>query len=216
MTDSDAGIADGKRARRDELERTIALRTRQVRRTFLSAIDSLVRALEARHPDTCGHSLRVRSHALRLARALGWDRRRRRQLALAAQLHDIGKVGVAEGVLCKAGPLTDAERRAVEAHAATGERVLAPVVRSRRVLAAVRGHHERYDGGGYPDGLVGEAVPPMARVIALADCYDALTSRRAYRGPLPWTEALEIIRAGAGTQFDPALVPVFLEVMSRQ
>lgn len=200
---------------RRDLERAVSRRTRQLRSTFLSAVNSLVRTLEARHPDTSGHSLRVRDHAVRLARALGWEKRQRQQLAVAAKLHDIGKVGLPEGLLNKPGPLTAEERRVMEGHAATGERVLAPVIRSQTVLAAVRGHHERFDGSGYPDRLCGESIPLMARTLALADCYDALTNQRPYRAALSRPAALEIIRAGAGTQFDPELVPVFAEVVSR-
>jgi putative nucleotidyltransferase with HDIG domain len=201
---------------RRQLERTVQRRTRQLRRTFLSAIDSLVRTLEARHPSTCGHSLRVRRYVVRLAELLGWPEPARKALALAAKLHDIGKVGTPEDILNKPGVLTPAEEAVVREHPVTGERILTPIIRSRAVLAAIRGHHERWDGGGYPDGLAGARIPLLARVIAVADCFDALTSCRSYRDPLPRREALEILRAGAGTQFDPVLVPPFLALMSRQ
>jgi HD-GYP domain-containing protein (c-di-GMP phosphodiesterase class II) len=201
---------------RRALERTVRRRTRQLRHTFLSAIDSLVRTLEARHPSTCGHSLRVRHYVVRLAELLGWPEAARRPLALAAKLHDIGKVGTPEDILNKPGVLTRAEEAVVREHPVTGERILTPIIRSRAVLAGIRGHHERWDGGGYPDGLAGERIPLLARVIAVADCFDALTSYRSYRDPLPRREALEILRAGAGTQFDPALVPPFLALMAGQ
>jgi response regulator RpfG family c-di-GMP phosphodiesterase len=201
---------------RRKLERTVRRRTRQLRRTFLSAIDSLVRTLEARHPSTCGHSLRVRNYAVRLGELLGLPECQRRPLALAAKLHDIGKVGTPEDILNKPGRLTPAEEAVVREHPVTGERILTPIIRSRAVLAAIRGHHERWDGGGYPDGLAGERVPLLARVIAVTDCFDALTSCRSYRAALPRRAALEILRAGAGTQFDPALVPPFLALVSGQ
>jgi response regulator RpfG family c-di-GMP phosphodiesterase len=207
--------SERERHRRD-LERTVQRRTRQLRRTFLSAIDSLVRTLEARHPSTCGHSLRVRHYTVRLAELLGWPERERRRLGLAAKLHDIGKVGTPEGILNKPAALTRAEEAVVREHPVVGERILAPTIRSRAVLAAIRGHHERWDGGGYPDGLAGERIPLLARTIAVADCFDALTSFRPYRDPLPRREALELIRAGAGTQFDPALVPPFLALLASQ
>jgi response regulator RpfG family c-di-GMP phosphodiesterase len=201
---------------RRALERTVRRRTRQLRHTFLSAINSLVRTLEARHPSTCGHSLRVRKYAVRLAALLGWSERDQRRAALAAKLHDIGKVGVPEDILNKAGALTPAEHAVVREHPVIGERILAPTIRGRSVLAAIRGHHERWDGGGYPDGLAGERIPLLARLLAVADCFDALTSCRPYRDPLPRRQALEIVRAGAGTQFDPALVPAFVALMSNQ
>jgi response regulator RpfG family c-di-GMP phosphodiesterase len=199
---------------RRQLEHTVQRRTRQLRHTFLSAIDSLVRTLEARHASTCGHSLRVRQYVTRLARAMGWGERERKRLALAAKLHDIGKIGLPEAILNKPGVLTDVEWAAVREHPVVGERILSPIIRSRTVLAAIRGHHERWDGGGYPDGLAGASIPLEARVVSLADCFDALTSSRPYRRALPRREALDLIAAGAGTQFDPQLIGPFVAVMA--
>ncbi len=199
---------------RRHLEQTVQRRTRQLRRTFLSAIDSLVRTLEARHASTCGHSLRVQRYVMRLSRALNWGERERRHLGLAAKLHDIGKIGLPEAILNKPGVLTDAEWAAVREHPVIGERILTPIIRNRAVLAAIRSHHERWDGGGYPDGLAGEEIPLAARIIAPADCFDALTSRRPYRQALPRREALDLIAAGAGTQFDPALIAPFVAVLA--
>jgi response regulator RpfG family c-di-GMP phosphodiesterase len=200
---------------RRHLERTVRRRTRQVRHTFLSAISSLVRALEARDPYTSGHSLRVRDLCLELGGALGLEDRLTKKLSLAARLHDIGKVGVPEVVLNKPEPLSPGEFALVREHPVIGERILTPIIRSRAVLAGIRGHHERYDGLGYPDHLRGEQIPLLARLIAVADCYDALTSSRAYRQPTPPRHALELIRGGAGTQFDPIVTRAFLRVMSR-
>jgi response regulator RpfG family c-di-GMP phosphodiesterase len=201
--------------RRAELERAVRRQTNRVRRTFLSAIDSLARALEERDPYTAGHSSRVRRYALRLAAAVGLDARRRRQLSLAARLHDIGKVGVPENILHKPGPLTAEEERVVRQHPGIGERILTPIIRSRAVLAAIRGHHERLDGGGYPDGLKGDQVPLLARLIAIPDCFDALTTSRAYRAALSVPHALDIIREGAGAHFDPELVHAFVPIIAQ-
>jgi response regulator RpfG family c-di-GMP phosphodiesterase len=198
---------------RRHLERTVQKRTRQLRQTFLSAIDSLVRTLEARDPYTSGHSLRVRGFALRLAQELGLGQRERKQINLAAKLHDIGKVGLPESILNKQGPLTSQEMDAVREHPVIGERILTPIIRSRTVLTAIRGHHERFDGQGYPDQLSAEQIPLHARIIAIADCFDAMTSSRAYRDAMPHDQAVELIRQGAGTQFDPRLVPVFLRLI---
>src|SRR5262245_11365574 len=158
------------RARRAELERAVRAQTRRVRRTFLSAITSLARTLEERDPYTAGHSRRVRSYALRLAEALGLDVRQRRLLSLAAKLHDLGKVAVPDAILHKPAALTADEMRVVRLHPEVGERILTPVVRNKVVLAAIRGHHERLDGSGYPDGLRGASIPLLARVIAIPDC----------------------------------------------
>jgi putative two-component system response regulator len=199
-------------SQRRQLELAVHRQMRRVRRTFLSAIDSLVRTLEARHPDTKGHSLRVRRYALRLAAALDLDPRQRRQLSLAAKLHDIGKVGTPEAILSKPGRLTPEEFAVVREHPLTGERILSPIVRNPAVLAAIRSHHERPDGKGYPDGLIGDQIPVLARIIAIADCFDALTSSRAYRRPLPVQAALEELRAGSGPQFEPEFVRAFVPI----
>jgi putative two-component system response regulator len=197
---------------RRQLENTVQLQTQRIRRTFLSAIDSLIRTLEARDAYTSGHSWRVRRYAQRLAEQLELPLRKRKHLSLAAKLHDIGKVGLPEGILNKPGPLTAEEYDRVKEHPVIGERILTPIIRSRGVLEIIRGHHERFDGAGYPDGLAGEEIPHLARVLSVVDCYDALTSSRAYREKRSPEMALEVIAGAAGTQFDPAIVSAFLAV----
>ncbi len=200
---------------RRHLERTVQRQMGRIRRTFLSAIDSLVRTLEARHPYTKGHSLRVRDYSLRMARAVDLEPRQLKQLSLAAKLHDIGKVGTPEAILNKPGRLTPAEYTVICEHPLIGERILSPIIRSPAILAAIRGHHERPDGKGYPDGLEGSQVPVLARIIAITDAFDALTSSRAYRAALAEGEALEVLRAAAGTQFDSEYVRVFVDVITQ-
>jgi putative two-component system response regulator len=204
---------EGERYRR-HLERTVAVQTRKLRRTFLSAIDSLVRLLEARHPYTSGHSLRVCTLTARLTDKLRLADSDRRRLSLAAKLHDIGKVGLPEAILNKPGRLTDAEFSLVQKHPVIGERILAPIIRNRSVLAAIRGHHERFDGLGYPDKLRGGNIPLLARIITIADCFDAMTSNRAYRAALSRHEALETLHECSGSQFDPDLVQLFIAMMN--
>jgi putative two-component system response regulator len=194
------------------LQRAVHRQTRRVRRTFLSAIASLVRTVEQRDAYTAGHSRRVRCYALHLAAALGLERRQCQQLSLAAMLHDIGKVGIPDGILHKPARLTVEEDRIIQGHSAMGERIVAPIVRSRAVLAAIRGHHERLDGSGYPDGLAGGQIPLLARLLAIPDCFDALTTSRAYRPALPLHEALAILEAAAGDHLDPVFVRVFLRI----
>ena len=198
---------------RQKLERQLQTRTRHLRSTFASAIHSLVRTLEARDPSTAQHSIRVRHLAGRLAESLGMTDKPLRQVRLAAKLHDIGKVGVAEGILNKMGSLTEEEYGCVRDHPMIGERILAPIIRSRTVLQGIRHHHERYDGSGYPDGLAGDRIPLIARIVTIADCFDAMTSIRTYRTALDVETALEVMRSAAGTQFDPGLVPIFEEVV---
>jgi putative two-component system response regulator len=208
-------MAQETRRHRSELEQAVRRQTRRVRLTFLSAITSLVRALEERDPYTAGHSQRVRTYCLALADELGLPRHTRRYLGLAARLHDLGKVAVPEAVLNKPDRLNSDEMRQVREHPVIGERILTPVVRNHTILAAIRGHHERLDGGGYPDGLRGEAIPLLARLIAIPDCFDALTTSRAYRAALPTDAALDFIRRGAGTQYEPTFVNAFLRLARR-
>ncbi len=198
------------------LERAVRRQTRRVRRTFLSAIDSLVRTTEERDPSTAGHSVRVRRYSLHLADALGLDRGLRRRLSLAAKLHDIGKTGVPEAILNKPGSLTLAEENVVREHPVIGERILSPIVRNREVLAAIRHHHEKLDGSGYPDGLKGDQIPLLARIIAVADCFDALTSTRAYRAALTIPEALDILQSSAGNHFESGFVRAFESASPRR
>jgi putative nucleotidyltransferase with HDIG domain len=197
---------------RTQLERKVCRQTRRVRSTFLSAIDSLVRTMEERDAYTAGHSQRVCRYARKLAEALGIARREIKLLSLAAKLHDIGKVGVPESILNKPDVLNADEDLVVREHPVIGERILRPIIRQPEVLAAIRGHHERLDGSGYPDGLRGDRIPLLARLIAVPDCFDALTSSRAYREALPPTQALGLLCAGAGTHFEPEFVQTFLKI----
>ena len=170
-----------------------------------------VGTLEARDPYTSGHSMRVRQYALRLAEALGVNLRERRQLSLAAKLHDIGKVGVPDVILNKPGVLTEEEFDVVKQHPVIGERILAPIIRNPNILAAIRSHHERLDGRGYPDGLSGQTIPRLARILTVADCFDALTTARAYRPAMGVDQAAAILEEGAGKQFQPEFVRAFLD-----
>jgi putative nucleotidyltransferase with HDIG domain len=177
------------------------------------AIDSLLNSLESRDPYAKDHSRHVSAYALRLARKLGLGVQQSEQISVAGKVHDIGKLALPRAILNKPGYLTEEEMAKVRQHPVMGVQMLAPFIREQSVLAAIRGHHERFDGQGYPDGLAGEAIPLEARIIAIADCFDALVSFRAYRLPLPRGVALEMIHAGAGTQFDPRLVPAFCRTL---
>lgn len=199
--------------RRNRLEQALSRQRQRLRSTFVSAVTALARTLEARDPYTSGHSQRVRGLSLRLADEIGLDKKLRRRLDIASKLHDIGKVGLAEGILTKPTTLTQREMELVRQHPLVGERILRPIIRDRDVLAAIRSHHERMDGGGYPDGLTGESIPLLARIITIADCFDALTTERPYRAALQRDAALEVLAAGAGTQFDPRLTTAFIAMV---
>jgi response regulator RpfG family c-di-GMP phosphodiesterase len=204
-----------KHAQKLALELAVRQQTRRVRRTFLSAITSLARTIEERDPYTAGHSRRVCYYARQLAKMVGVGRKELRLLSLAAHLHDIGKVAVPDAILNKPEKLTAEEFDVVRQHPVVGERILAPVVRNREVLAAIRGHHERLDGTGYPDGLRGKQISLLSRLIAIADCFDAVTTSRAYRDALPVADALRILRESAGRHYDADLVNLFIEISPR-
>ena len=183
------------------------------RRNFYQTIRALAQALEMRDTYTRGHSERVRTYALRIAKGLEMSPTDLECLEQAALLHDIGKIGVRDSVLLKKGHLDTEERAAIERHPVIGDSILHPVGFLREALEAVLHHHEHWDGTGYPDGLAGERIPLVARVIAVADAYDAMTSDRPYRAALSHPEASREIERGAGRQFDPTVVRAFLRAL---
>ena len=176
----------------------------------LQVLKDLTAALESKDPYTHGHSQRVERHVYRTAAAMGLSAEDIEDLRKAAALHDVGKIRVPDRILRKAGPLEDEERLVVEEHSVVGAWMVSSVGNAD-VIAAVRHHHERWDGAGYPDGLSGSDVPLFARVIAVADAYDAITSTRPYRASSGREDAITALRAGAGAQFDPEIVETFVE-----
>lgn len=178
-----------------------------------NVILSLAHAIEAKDPNTEGHCQRLANHAERLGRALGFDAAHLRTLRMAATLHDIGKIAVPEAILGKPGPLTAEEFATLQLHPVTGAEICAPLRSARAILPAIRHHHERWDGQGYPDGLRGAAIPLDARIIAIVDAFDAMTSDRPYRQGMPIEKAIAIMRANAGPQWDPGLLTLFLDLI---
>ena len=172
---------------------------------------SISRALEQRDSQL-GHGARVSALAEPVALRLGWDRERFRTLRTSAPLHDIGKVKVRPQVLSKPGPLTPEELQEVQRHPQAGAQLVIPLRRFHDALPYVLFHHEGWDGGGYPAGLSGRSIPAEARVLAVADCFDAMISERTYRSALSHEEALAEVEHGAGTQFDPIVAELFVEV----
>jgi len=170
-------------------------------------------AMTLRDHDTGAHNLRVALYAGAFGEQLGFDQATLRNLTGGAFLHDIGKIAIPDRILLKAGTLTDDEARAMQEHCAYGARVLAELPAFHGVIPVVRHHHERYDGGGYPDGLAGEQIPIIARAFAIVDVFDALVSVRPYKPAYPWEEAVASIAAERGTHFDPDLVPPFLRLV---
>ena len=178
-------------------------------RHFRATLEAFARAIDARDPYTSGHSERVTAYTLVLARQSGKHSTEFETIRRAGMLHDIGKVGVPDAVLRKPSHLDAQERLLIEAHATIGYHMLESLPFLSASLPSVRGHHERWDGKGYPDKLAGLDIHPHARLMAVADSYDAMTSARPYRAALPTAEAARRIRADSGAQFDPEAVELF-------
>ena len=178
-----------------------------------AAVQAFLRAIEVKDPYTRGHSERVAEYAALIGRRLGLPEDRVTVLAHAAALHDVGKLGVPSTLLRKAGPLDHGEYAEMRQHAKRGADLVRGLDFSGEVRDAVLHHHERLDGAGYPDGLTGGRIPFYARIIAVADAYDAMTSTRSYRAAMPVRDALGELRRCAGSQFDPAAVAALEEAL---
>ncbi|MHB1651858.1 MAG: HD-GYP domain-containing protein [Desulfitobacteriaceae bacterium] len=188
----------------------------EMRQNYLSTVEALVQALEAKDSYTSGHSERVAQLAVAMAEEMGMPGEKVEFIKYVGVLHDIGKIGVSEGILNKTGKLLEAEWEVIRNHPVTGENIIKNIKFLFDIGAVVRHHHERYDGKGYPDGLRGEEIPLEARIIAVADTYDAMTSDRSYRKGMQKHEALQELQNVAGTQLDPYLVKDFLRVLNRE
>ncbi len=180
---------------------------------LVNVVRTLVFAIEAKDRYTCGHSERVALYGKLLAQQVGYDHDACELLYLTGLLHDIGKIAVSDAVLNKPDRLTDEEFEEIKRHPDEGWKILQELEQLNYVLPGVLHHHERPDGTGYPDQLTGDTIPLDGRVLAVADAYDAMTSDRAYREGMSQTKAEEILRAGAGTQWDPAVIDAFFEIV---
>ncbi len=187
-------------------------RAQELRRSYIATVRALSNAVEARDAYTGKHAERVAAYGMELARAAGLEVADSPQIEFGFLLHDVGKVGVPDAILFKSSALTDEEYALVRRHPIIGSEILRAVDFLGEGKLVVRHHHERWDGQGYPDGLAGEAIPLAARVFAVADALDALTTDRPYRPSSSYSAARQEIRAGAGTQFDPAVVAAFEEI----
>ncbi len=224
------------------LEEKVAEQAKKIRGAFLNAITALAYALEAKDKYTSGHSERVAEISVAIARELGMSPESIERIRLAGSIHDIGKIGVRESVLNKPGTLSNTEYQHIISHCELGERILSPIVEDKETLEMVRHHHERYDGTGYPDHLSAKQIPQETRVLAVAeayaeiayahtqeetfsqntsilavaDAYDAMTSNRPYRAALSAEKAIDELRRGVGTQFDPEVVDAFLRLKMKE
>ena len=187
-------------------------RSLQLRESYMATVRALSNAVEARDAYTGKHAERVAAYGLAIARGAGWALAGDPEIEFGFLLHDVGKVAIPDAILFKPEPLSDDERRLMERHPTIGWEILREIDFLGAAKDVVRSHHERWDGLGYPDGLSGEAIPYAARVFAVADTLDALTTNRPYRSAMSFTEARAIISDGAGSQFDPDVVSAYVQI----
>jgi len=196
----------------ENLETRVRDLDRSNKMSLINGVQMLVHALEAKDAYTSGHSSRVSRYAVKAAVLLGFTGDALEHVRLGGELHDIGKIGTREDILNKCGPLTPEEFSHIKEHAPLGEKILAPFLgASPIVLRIVRSHHERLDGSGFPDGLRGDDIPLEARIVAVADAFDAMTTNRAYRQPRSAEQAIQELRRCTGVQFDPTVIEAFLQ-----
>jgi GAF domain-containing protein len=200
----------------DTLERDEQERVRRELESRAAGLDALVAAIEARDAYTAEHSRSVVCRATQVARRLGLDEGATEDVGNVALLHDVGKVAMPDALLGKPGPLSEEEWRVMRRHPIESERIVSAVPSLAHLASAVRAEHERWDGGGYPDGLAGEAIPIAARIVLACDAYDAMMTDRPYRVALSHDEAVRELATGSGSQFDPDVVGVLLEVLSEE
>lgn len=183
---------------------------------LISTITSLVSAIDAKSPWTKGHSERVTNFALEIAKEMGLKDEDLEHLKLCGLLHDIGKIGIYDGVLDKPGKLTDEEFELVKKHPVMSMEILNPIKQLSTIIPGILHHHERYDGKGYPEGISGNDIPLCARILCVADSFDAMTAERPYKSPRGIEDAKLELKRCSGTQFDPKVVEAFLKALERE
>ncbi|MBW1645077.1 MAG: response regulator [Deltaproteobacteria bacterium] len=192
------------------LEAKIKEVTAELNNSVIQSVGALIMAIEEKDVYTRGHSHRVALYSSLLARTMNLTQDEKKDLEYAALLHDVGKIGISEYILNKPGKLDNVEYEIIKSHPSKGVKILEPMSFLQHLLPTIEAHHERFDGRGYPNGLAGEQIPPLARIIAVCDSYDAMTSERSYRQPLAREAALTEIKKCAGSQFDPEVVKAFV------
>jgi HD-GYP domain-containing protein (c-di-GMP phosphodiesterase class II) len=197
------------RARSQELQGALDV----VRETTVATMTALAEVVEAKDRTTRGHLDRTHRLGLQLTARISPELAARPEVGYGFFLHDIGKVGVPESVLCKPGPLDPQEWGVMRTHPDIGAKIVGPIRFLADAVEIVRCHHERWDGRGYPQGLAGEAIPLAARIFSVVDSFDAMTNDRPYRSAMPVEQALDQIRMGGGSQFDPSVATAFLDMM---
>ena len=203
-----------------DLAREVAAKTQEVvtqtqkfTRLSTQAVMALAGAIDAKDTYTNGHSSRVADYSRTIAGLAGFTRDAQEEIYMIGLLHDVGKIGVPDAIINKTSKLTDEEYEIIKTHPVLGEKILSRIPDFPKLLTGARYHHERYDGKGYPDGLSGTDIPVEARIIAVADAYDAMSSRRSYRNVLPQAQIRAEVEEGKGTQFDPVFADIMLSMI---
>ena len=186
---------------------------KKVEEMNLQVVTALAASIDAKDAYTNGHSARVANYSRMIANRVGYSESKQEELYMMALLHDVGKIGVPDTVINKNGKLNTEEYDLIKKHPSIGSRILSSIKERPKLYIGARSHHERYDGGGYPDGIAGEKIPEEARIIAVADAYDAMTSNRSYRKIIPQEKVREEIEKGSGTQFDPRFAKVMIQLI---
>ena len=195
------------------LANEVEVKTEQNRELFLHVINALATAIDAKDTYTNGHSSRVARYAREIASRYGYSGPKQDDIYMMGLLHDVGKIGIPDVIINKPSRLTEEEFEMIKTHPLVGARILQTIDEMPALAIGARWHHERYSGGGYPDGLVGDNIPEEARIIAVADAYDAMSSRRSYRADLGQAKVREEIEKGSGTQFDPCFAKIMLDMI---
>lgn len=195
------------------LSDAVARKTQENERLSMHVVQTLAEAIDAKDRYTNGHSTRVAQYSREIARRYGYTTKQQEDIYMMGLLHDVGKIGIPDSVINKPGILTPEEYEVIKTHSRVGARILRKIEEMPKLVEGARWHHERYDGKGYPDGLVGESIPEEARIIAVADAYDAMSSRRSYRDILPQEKVRSEIEQGKGTQFDPGFADIMLTMI---
>lgn len=195
------------------MNKAIRQQTTRITELGLQSITAMAAAIDAKDPYTKGHSIRVAKYAAMIAQAMGKPKEEQERISSIAMLHDIGKIGIPDTIINKPSQLTKEEYEIIKTHPAQGYEILRKIDVFPDIAIGAHYHHERYDGKGYPEGLCGDAIPEIARIIAVADAYDAMTSTRSYRKAMNQKEVFSEIQNGMGTQFDPKIAGFMLDIM---
>jgi HD-GYP domain-containing protein (c-di-GMP phosphodiesterase class II) len=182
---------------------------------FINSVRMLAAAIDAKDPYTRGHSERVARYSIGIGKNLGLSEKEMRNLRISALLHDVGKIGIDDRILRKPGALSDDEFQVMKGHPAKGAAIMSGVAQLIDIIPGMKYHHEKWSGGGYPDGLVGEDIPVQARIVAIADTFDAMTTNRPYQKAMEIAYVVDKIKSFAGTRFDPRVVDAFANAVKR-